>query len=255
MPLLRVLALLCAASVSLTGEQSRVISLSPSDHLVPPKAGPLDATFTHGNRIAVQSDGIVSHQRFVSLWSVNERRWIASVPIVSGTSARKGRWIDCGRIYYLRSSNSLVVCGSPEDLLVLDADSLEVRREIVLDKGTDTYDFALIESNDSVYTIGYARGIGLTLTRYVLSSGIIDRRNEISGLDDSYSASVSAIEKGTGAEVAVYAAERGNTHKAIVICEDSRVISCRSMETRDGVGQLEFQGERAALLRFFIVCR
>src|SRR5262245_8279794 len=123
MSLVRVLTLLCAASVSLTGEQPRAITLLPCDRLVPPKAGPLDATFTHSGRIAVQSDGIVSHQRVVSLWSVNERKWIASVPIGSRTPTRRGRWVNCGKITYLPSSNSLIVCGSPAQLLVLDADN------------------------------------------------------------------------------------------------------------------------------------
>jgi hypothetical protein len=247
MSLLRVLALLCAASVSSTGEQPRAITLLPSDRLVPPKAGPLDATFTHNGRIAVQSDGIVSHQRFVSLWSVNERRWLKSVPIVSRTPTRKGRWTNCSRITYLPSSNSLVVCGSPAQLLVVDADSLEVKREIALDSATETYDFAVLESHDSVYAIGITRGSGLTLTKYAVSTGSIGRRNEISGLDDSYPASITALERGAGAEVGIYAPERGSRHEAIVICEEDGAISCRGIETRDGVGQLAFQGDQTAL--------
>jgi hypothetical protein len=96
----------------------KVLEISPAESLVLPVAGPLDATFTHDGRFAVLSDGIASTQRYLSLWSTHEHKWLLSKTIGFETSSSKGRWIDCGRTAYLASSNSIVVCSSPTKLLV-----------------------------------------------------------------------------------------------------------------------------------------
>lgn len=137
--------------------QRSVATISPVERLVPPIAGPLHATFTYDGRIVVLSDGIASHQRSLSLWSGQEHKWLLSKPVGLETPSQKGRWVDCGITAYVSSSNSIVVCSDPSHLLVLDADTFEVKREIALDKWTNTYDFVASEKGEYIYVVGLTR--------------------------------------------------------------------------------------------------
>ena len=137
--------------------QRSVATISPVERLVPPIAGPLHATFTYDGRIVVLSDGIASHQRSLSLWSGQEHKWLLSKPVGLETPSQKGRWVDCGITAYVSSLNSIVVCSDPSHLLVLDADTFEVKREIALDKWTNTYDFVASEKGEYIYVVGLTR--------------------------------------------------------------------------------------------------
>jgi hypothetical protein len=240
-------ALLFCLTLSANPEQRSVAAISPVDRLVPPVVGPLDATFTHDGRIVIQSDGITSHQRSLSLWSSQERKWLLSKAVGLETPAQKGRWINCARTTYIRSSNSIVVCGSPGHLLVLDGDTFEVKREIGLDKWTNTYDFVASEDGERVYVVGLTRGKGVSLTQYAFSTSTLVRQSILPELDDCYPISLALALNGASVDLAIYGSVGGGSYGVIAVCQDHDTLSCRSIRSKNGVGQLEFSTSGNAL--------
>ena len=225
----------------------KVLEISPAESPVLPVAGPLDATFTHDGRLTVLSDGITLTQRYLSLWSTRESKWLLSKAIGFETLSKKGRWTDCSRTAYFASSNSIVVCGSATKLLVLDGDSFDAKREINLDKWTNTYDFVVNEKGHRIYVVGLTRGKGVSLTEYGFDTGNLIRQTLLSDLDDCYPISIDSSLATSNSTIAVYGPAGGSSRGAIAICQEQSTVSCKTTQLRKPVGKLAFKNDDEAL--------
>ena len=243
----RIVILLVYLSVSVSSAQQPAAIISPPDRIVLPVVGPIAATFTHDGMIVVQSDGITKHQRSVSLWNSKEHTWSVSKVIGPNSPAEKGRWNDCVRTAYLKSTNTVVVCGSPSQLLVVDGDTLDVKQQITLDKWTNTYDFEITDDGQHVYTVGLTRGRGVTITKYVFSSGELLMQTALTDFDDYYPISLAKVQSGHTVNLAVYGSKGGGSRGMISVCQDDDSLSCKNIKSTEGVGQVQFLGSDKAL--------
>ena len=129
----------------------------------------------------------------------------------------------------------------------MDGDTFDVKQRITLDKWTNVYDFEISEDGEHIYTIGLTRGRGVTLTKYVFSSGELLHQTTLPDFDGYYPISITAVQRDRTVDLAVYGSKGGGSKGMISVCRDRESISCKGIESKEGVGQAQFWGSDKVL--------
>ncbi|MGB7728820.1 MAG: hypothetical protein WBL50_12370 [Candidatus Acidiferrum sp.] len=81
----------------------------------------------------------------------------------------------------------------------------------------------------------------------MLSTGVLIKQSVLPELNDCYPVSVALAGNRPSVSLAVYGSAGGETYGIIELCQDHETISCTSVKSKSGIGQVEFATSDTAL--------
>jgi hypothetical protein len=237
--------------------------LTRTDRIVCPNGAILSAAFSAPGHIVVQTELDVYPQgnkaqkpmvrRFLAIYGTKEKTWIRSVVSEDDNKDGARRTIGgCGRILYILSSNSLLVCEGDHVVRVRDAETLQVQKEIHLNPEIHARDVTASYDQGIFYVVGTKQNGSIILDRYSTASGNLTGETELSTASEQVMLSMALENAGRVIAIAVNDPEnKDRMQGGVIVCNNpAATISCMAFPQKHGVAQTAFLNQGSVLFIF-----